>query len=825
MTRKLLDEAVFLIYYSKNMIQDLVILPTYNERLNIADLIHAIFNAHPHVGVLVVDDNSPDGTASVVQELQGRYPNLRLLLRQKKNGLGAAYIHAFREALKERQLRLLIMMDADFSHDPKYIKTFFHYITQCDVVVGSRYVKGGMTTGWELRRRILSYLGNRYLRFLTGIPIADCTGGFNCVRREMLGQIDLENLLSFRGYAFIIALKYYLWKSGARFKEIPIMFKNRTKGNSKISNSIIQEGLFTPWRLALSKKGWFGKHTLLIVALTAFGFILRLAAIQFGIPYDNVFGDEIAHIITVFHFLENKTIVANFPSAYLPPLMAYFTTPLVVVGGLWGMVSGAFSGIEGFREFAILHREYFLIAPRIVSATLSSFAIPLMYLLGRRLFNERVAVLATLFMAADFLHIHESQVGHIWGPMVAFILLAFYLMLRMYDSGSLRSHLWTACAIAWGYGWGQIPVFLYPWYFIFHVFSRQQRGKAFLRRLTDKNFLLGTGFFLLFFVLFTVLNPITFYKHFNDTLQAFDVFFGTHFGKVFESPFSLASDTASFSFLRNWRVIVTTYANTNPTLFFIGLLGMATIFIRPPNNAFSARIIMFFPIVYLIVFSLLFYRLTLRYVLPATPFFLMAAAYFLAWLMEFRTRLITQVGVIIMLVAIIYSLGIDSRYQFLLRKPYTVSEAMAWVHRNVPSGSRIISSQFLWPNRESMEFLERYNSIGWIDTRRKLLLVLPEERYPKPNYFVIDTNLISLNTLPTEERKADYVFISYYYQFGEEIKQSLLTLYPTAEKIYALYPKGTDQPVKNLMNLDPVFASELFHITQLGPNVEIYKIY
>lgn len=807
------------------MIKDIVILPTYNERLNIADLIHAIFNAYPHIWVLVVDDNSPDGTAMVVQELQEQYPNLQLLLREKKDGLGAAYVHAFRKALKEKQLRSLIMMDADFSHDPKYIRTFFQHIETHDVVVGSRYTSGGMTTGWELRRRMLSYLGNWYLRFFTRIPIADCTGGFNCIRREMLERINLDDLLSFRGYAFIIALKYYLWKSGARFKEIPIVFKNRTKGNSKISNSIIREGLFTPWRLILGTKGWFGRYTPLIIALTALGFVLRLAAIRFGIPYDNVFGDEIAHIITAFHFLENKTIVANFPSAYLPPLMAYFTTPLIVVSGLWGMVSGAFSGINGFREFAILHREYFLIAPRIVSAVLSSFAIPLMYLLGRRLFNERTAILATLFITVDFLHIHESQVGHIWGPMVAFILLAFYLMLRMYDMGSLRSYLWAACVIAWGYGLGQIPVFLYPWYFIFHMFSRRQQGRAFLRRLIDKKFLLGTGFFLLFFVLFTVLNPITFYKHFNDTLQAVDVFFGTHFGKVFESPFSLASDTASFSFLRNWRVIVTTYTNTNPILFFIGLLGMAAIFVRPKKNAFLIRTTMFFPIVYLIVFSLLFYRLTLRYVLPATPFFLMAAAYFLSWLMEFRIRLIVRVGVVIVLIAIIYSLGIDSRYQFLLRKPYTVSEATAWVYHNIPPGSRIVSSQFLWPNRESVAFLERHNSIGWVDTRRKLLAVLPEERYPKPNYFVIDTNLISLDTLPVEERRADYVFVSYYYQFGEEIKRSLFTLYPTAEKVYALYPKGADQPVKNLMNLDPVFMSELFRINQLGPNVEIYKIH
>ena len=235
------------------MVQDTVILPTYNERQNIVGLIQKIFYFYPHINVLVVDDNSPDGTAEAVEQLKMSYPALALLRRVKKDGLGAAYIHAFHEVLRQGSAGCIIMMDADFSHDPTYIKTFFEHIGRYDIVVGSRYIHGGMTTGWELRRRILSRMGNWYAQTLTGMPVADCTGGFNCIRKEALERIHLDSLLSFEGYAFIIALKYRLWKSGARFKEVPIVFKNRTKGDSKISHRIIREGALTPWRLLLRR--------------------------------------------------------------------------------------------------------------------------------------------------------------------------------------------------------------------------------------------------------------------------------------------------------------------------------------------------------------------------------------------------------------------------------------------------------------------------------------------------------------------------------------------------------------------------------------------
>ena len=228
--------------------QDIIIIPTFNERKNIPELIKEIFSILPSIRVLVVDDNSPDGTAEEVSILQKRFPNVSLLWRAKKEGLGPAYIAAFEKALEEKNIRSIIMMDADFSHHPKYIPDMLNALRSHDVIIGSRYARGGGTEGWEWYRRLLSWCGNWYFRFITRAPIRDCTGGFNCIRLEALRRVDLKKISAFKGYAFIFALKFYLWKSGSSFLEIPIVFKNRTQGKSKISNRIIQEGIMTPWR-------------------------------------------------------------------------------------------------------------------------------------------------------------------------------------------------------------------------------------------------------------------------------------------------------------------------------------------------------------------------------------------------------------------------------------------------------------------------------------------------------------------------------------------------------------------------------------------------
>lgn len=229
-----------------------IIIPTYNEAANIKTVIKAVFSSVPEASILVVDDNSPDNTATIVKSLAAENPRLRLLFRQKKEGLGKAYIHAFRELAKDPACSWIVTMDADLSHDPAYLPKMLEEVPAANLVIGSRYNGHGGTRGWELWRRILSRGGNLYSHFVTGMPVYDCTAGFMLIDKKLLSNETLRRL-DLSGYAFLIELKYRLWQTGAKIKEIPILFKNRLGGESKLSNHIILEGLLAPWRMRLKK--------------------------------------------------------------------------------------------------------------------------------------------------------------------------------------------------------------------------------------------------------------------------------------------------------------------------------------------------------------------------------------------------------------------------------------------------------------------------------------------------------------------------------------------------------------------------------------------
>ncbi len=198
---------------------------------------------------MVVDDNSPDGTAKIVAELQKTYKNLYLAERPKKRGLGTAYCFGFKWALK-RDYDIIVQMDADLSHDPKEIPNLLEKIKDYDLVIGSRYIKGINVINWPLRRLILSYGANIYTRIITGIPLKDSTGGYKCFRRKVLENIDLNKIHS-EGYAFQIEMNYKTWKKGFRIIEIPIIFMDRTEGKSKMSRKVVREAILIVWKLRL----------------------------------------------------------------------------------------------------------------------------------------------------------------------------------------------------------------------------------------------------------------------------------------------------------------------------------------------------------------------------------------------------------------------------------------------------------------------------------------------------------------------------------------------------------------------------------------------
>jgi dolichol-phosphate mannosyltransferase len=232
------------------MAKTLVIIPTYNEMENLPRMLDRIDATGLGLDVLVVDDGSPDGTGKWVQERLPERKNIHLIQREGKQGLGSAYVRGFRYAI-ENGYDYAFEMDADFSHDPDSLGDFLKEIGAYDVVVGSRYVNGRVTVvDWPMSRLLLSYCANIYARWATGMPVNDATAGFKCYRVEALKSLDLSKIRS-DGYSFQIEVKYKLWKKGFRIKEIPIIFKDRVAGVSKMSGTIVKEALFLLIRLRL----------------------------------------------------------------------------------------------------------------------------------------------------------------------------------------------------------------------------------------------------------------------------------------------------------------------------------------------------------------------------------------------------------------------------------------------------------------------------------------------------------------------------------------------------------------------------------------------
>ncbi|WP_141593992.1 polyprenol monophosphomannose synthase [Myxococcus sp. AB056] len=226
----------------------LVCIPTYNERENIEAIVQAVLEADPRVDILIVDDNSPDGTGQLADGLAARDSRVRVLHREKKEGLGRAYLAAFRWALAE-QYTYILEMDADFSHDPRYLSGILDAAEAgADLVLGSRYVTGGGTVNWGVGRQLISRGGSLYARSILGVGIQDLTGGFKCFHRRVLEAIDLDSVKS-TGYAFQIELTYRTLRKGFTVREVPIVFEDRRVGHSKMSKKIFAEALTMVWKL------------------------------------------------------------------------------------------------------------------------------------------------------------------------------------------------------------------------------------------------------------------------------------------------------------------------------------------------------------------------------------------------------------------------------------------------------------------------------------------------------------------------------------------------------------------------------------------------
>lgn len=223
-----------------------VLIPTYNESDTIKETVSEVLKICPDTDIIVIDDNSPDGTGEIVDALAHSDKRIRCIHRKRKEGLGPAYLEGFKTAL-QNGYEYIVQMDADFSHDPKHLPEFFETIKNYDLIIGSRYISGGGVKNWGIARRLLSKFGSLYARSILSINIHDLTGGFKCCRRNVLESIDIDTIAS-KGYAFLIEMTYRTYKKGFRIKEIPIIFTERRTGQTKMSASIIFEAMVNVWK-------------------------------------------------------------------------------------------------------------------------------------------------------------------------------------------------------------------------------------------------------------------------------------------------------------------------------------------------------------------------------------------------------------------------------------------------------------------------------------------------------------------------------------------------------------------------------------------------
>lgn len=234
---------------NNTMKKSILIIPTFNEIMNLKKLIPYLNDLYPELHILIVDDNSPDGTADFVKSVSENDERVHLLWREKKLGLGTAYVAGFRFCLA-KDYDFILQMDADFSHNPKDIGRFLEEIENQDLIIGSRYIQGVNVVNWPISRLLLSYFASIYTRIITGMPVKDATGGFKCFRREVLEAIDLNYIRS-NGYSFQIEMNFKTYKKGFRIKEVPIVFTDRVEGTSKMSKKIVREAVTMVWKLRI----------------------------------------------------------------------------------------------------------------------------------------------------------------------------------------------------------------------------------------------------------------------------------------------------------------------------------------------------------------------------------------------------------------------------------------------------------------------------------------------------------------------------------------------------------------------------------------------
>jgi len=407
--------------------KDIIIIPTYNEKENIRKILEHVGGLYPEMEIWIVDDSSPDGTQSIVSEMMEKNTRIKLFVRSLKTGLGDAYKYILSHVQSKNDVRHIVTMDADGSHDPASVRLLIEALTHHDLAIGSRYVRGGKVVGWDFKRLVLSYFGNIYSRFVTGLPVRDSTAGFVAFRFDALRTVDL-GAISSAGYSYQIEFKGAMVKQGKTFREIPITFTERQMGKSKMSGHIILEGLLMPWRILAKDRTAMWRRIGNIAAGVVF-----LAALFFATFHltesPSVWYDEGIYIQSAVNALEYKQVGFQFsPNVITHVSRVSVSYPFIYPLALWFKIFG--TSIFSARLFMVLILMSFLLVT---------------YLLTRRLYGNFVA-LGTLLLLATFPPLYgngKSVLGEV--PGLLYLSLSL-LCFNVFRSNSTKKDVWLVFA-------------------------------------------------------------------------------------------------------------------------------------------------------------------------------------------------------------------------------------------------------------------------------------------------------------------------------------------------------------------------------------------
>ena len=530
--------------------------------------------------------------------------------------------------------------------------------------------------------------------------------------------------------------------------------------------------------------------------------VLRFAGLSYGLPL-SLLGDEFVHVATAFSFFNNHTLVASESFSYVPSLLAVLLAPFFAFYGLLGMGLGWFAGLDGFKEFVLLNTTWFLIGPRILSAFFGLAALPILFMLVRRIANQEAAYISVLFASLDFWLIHESQHGHLWMPMVTLILAAVYALVRISETRERRWYIVSSLAIVLGFWNGFIPIVLSPFLLVAHYFAPSRRFS---------NLLYSSGILGVLVLLVLYINPVSFLRQFGFAVNYFLEAYG--FPAL---TFLLHNDKVAISMASKAEQLFTILFFDNPVIFVLGIVGLLVFFYR--SRFYKALFGVGGVLLYALLFFFMFPAPDARMVLPFIPMLIFGASYLCALLLSYgsRKKIISGMGIVLLAAGLLWSSETSVSYARLLQSPDTRLTAREWIVENVPPHSSILfASKYLDVPRDeqAMRFLADAmpSSLRSVDR----YLIEHADRIPTQSYFVLtDGEALGLTPQKTPA-DFDYFVRSYY------VPSSAMRVPEHFKLVQSFYPRSSVKELYDLLQNPVIPLESISEVYNLGPYVEVY---